>query len=633
MANVGTVRVTRQESAGAAKMRYLITFLSAGGQVCAMIVYYVLLASFSSSIQHTRAPVLCALVSYISLNSTSKCLLTTAALRVVSQIKASSLFHSYTTATTSQVPLLTVTSDEVLPTGSITASRITAGTLALPVQLISLRSSTALSAGTFTLSYNGLATAPLPYSAPGAQLAAAVSMLAGAGHVTAVHTDVSTTFQTREWRVTFWGAELSDPVLLLPQWKGAGAAPGVCTNCTAFDAVWSSANAALHGPRVSAVHSTAGTEPIGGSFALQFVRGSTVLGSTRSISAQATAATVQAALQSVTSVLTGDISVTRSDTSAQGEVTWTVTFALQDSGSLPDMVVDSSGVTGADLAVKVQTVTHGQALLSGSFTVAVPLAVSAAAADVAVVVVVDDAAGTLNPVSIRVDATADDVTAALTHALTTAGWPDAKIDSVTRSSDTTAASNAVTWTVVIVGSGPRSLQLQQSSLRGSGAHVTVTSAPWQADNTVAAAAHMLALSAPLSNSTAEQQQLTVTNAKAGYFGLSLAGTVTATAVPWNATEAQLLDVLTAADVAVTSVQARIVTATAISWKILFSTAAGPVPLLQATACLQSAVAEAECSLVSQDGTTQPVISVQRLVLGTAPAYGTFKLALQSTAID
>jgi hypothetical protein len=531
------------------------------------------------------------------------------------------------------VPLLVVTSNEVLPNGSITASRITTGTLALPVQLITLRSSTPLSAGSFTLSYNGLATAPLPYTSTGSQLAAAVSMLAGAGYVTAVHTDVSTTFEAREWRVTFWGAERSDPVLLLPQWTGAGAPPGACTACTAFDAAWSSVSAALHGPRVSAEYSTAGTAPVGGSFALQFMRGSTVLASTGSIPVQATAATVRAALQSVSSVLTCDVTVTRGDTSAQGQVTWTVTFALQDSGSLPDMVCDSSSVTGTGVAVRVQTVAHGQALLSGSFALAVPVAVTAAAADFAAMAASDASAVAVTTSSISADATADDVTAALTTALATAGWPDAVIESVTSSSDTTAASNVVTWTVVIPGTGPRSLQLQQSSLRGSGAHVTVTSAPWLPNNTVAAAVHVLALSAPLSTSTAEQQQLTVTNAQAGYFGLSLDSTVITTAVPWNATEAQLLAALTAADVAVTSVQARTVTATTVNWQIVFDTAAGPVPLLQATACLQSPVAEAACSLVSLNGVTQPVVSVKRLVLGTAPAYGTFKLALQSTATD
>lgn len=89
---------------------------------------------------------------------------------------------------------------------------------------------------------------------------------------------------------------------------------------------------------------------------------------TGSISVHANAGAVSSELSNLGAI--GDIHVSRSGPSAQGELAWTVTF-LSGDGDVPVMQPHVDEVTGTDAAVRVSTLANGVAPVGGSLSLVV----------------------------------------------------------------------------------------------------------------------------------------------------------------------------------------------------------------------------------------------------------------------
>lgn len=189
--------------------------------------------------------------------------------------------------------------------------------------------------GTFTLTFSGQTTAGIAYNAAAADVKSALEALSNVTTVTVTGTG--------PWTVTFNDPGDQD----VAQMTGSGAS--------------------LTGASVSASVSQAATAPAnekqlvelignvqGGTFTLTFDPG-TGNETTGTIAYNASAATVETALEGLTSIASGDVNVTGS---AGGP--WTVEFLQAYAGTdvLP-MTGDGSGLTGADTqTVSVSTTTN-----------------------------------------------------------------------------------------------------------------------------------------------------------------------------------------------------------------------------------------------------------------------------------
>lgn len=121
---------------------------------------------------------------------------------------------------------------------------------------------------------------------------------------------------------------------------------------------------------LSQVHEvTAGTTPLSGSFSLGF-EGHTFQNSVEStlIPTSASAGDFYSALTSL--VTLGEIRVSRSGPSAEGELAWTVTF-LSGSGDVPTLKLGASSLLGTGAAVSVSTAANGVAPVGGMLSLVV----------------------------------------------------------------------------------------------------------------------------------------------------------------------------------------------------------------------------------------------------------------------
>ena len=215
------------------------------------------------------------------------------------------------------------------------------------------------SSGTFTLSLGGATTAALAFDANEYVVAAALrGALPGASEARVSVTTPAT--GGRKWSVTFRGG-VGDVALMTAD-----------------------ASALTAGATVEVTEVTAGAD-LGGSFRL-------ALGGSQSasIAADASAATVKAAVEAMNG--TGIVAVTRQNvltaTSVGSE--WVVTFeSALPTGTRGSMTVDTATLVGTSPAAVVTAESVGSRSVSGTFTLTVggvqtaPLAYDASAADVA----------------------------------------------------------------------------------------------------------------------------------------------------------------------------------------------------------------------------------------------------------
>lgn len=107
-----------------------------------------------------------------------------------------------------------------------------------------------------------------------------------------------------------------------------------------------------------------GSSPISGTFTLAYpghaFQETTTTGP---ISVHASAGALASALNSLSTM--GDIHVSRSGPSAEGEMMWTVTF-LSREGDVPAFQVANSDLTGSGAAVRASTSANGVAPLRGT---------------------------------------------------------------------------------------------------------------------------------------------------------------------------------------------------------------------------------------------------------------------------
>lgn len=115
----------------------------------------------------------------------------------------------------------------------------------------------------------------------------------------------------------------------------------------------------------------AGSHPISGTFSL--VHAGHVFQEkmqTGPISVHASAGVIAAALASLDTLGGESVHVSRSRPSAEGELTWTVTFASEE-GDFPPLEAVVDGVTGTDATIHVATLANGVAPVRGSLSLVV----------------------------------------------------------------------------------------------------------------------------------------------------------------------------------------------------------------------------------------------------------------------
>ena len=110
----------------------------------------------------------------------------------------------------------------------------------------------------------------------------------------------------------------------------------------------------------------AGTRPLSGSFSLVYP-GHTFQEPTRTpeMSVFSSASTLASELAKLETI--GNVRVSRTDPTAEGELSWTVTF-LSGEGDVPVLQPVVDGIIGKDASVRVSTLTNGVAPVGGSFS-------------------------------------------------------------------------------------------------------------------------------------------------------------------------------------------------------------------------------------------------------------------------
>lgn len=114
---------------------------------------------------------------------------------------------------------------------------------------------------------------------------------------------------------------------------------------------------------------TAGTTRLSGTFALVYT-GHTFQESARTgeLSIFASADVLASELGSLEN--TGKLRVSRTGPSAQGEMSWTVTF-MSEEGDVPALQTVTDGIGGTDAFVRVSTLANGIAPVGGTFSLVV----------------------------------------------------------------------------------------------------------------------------------------------------------------------------------------------------------------------------------------------------------------------
>jgi hypothetical protein len=182
--------------------------------------------------------------------------------------------------------------------------------------------------GTFALSFNGEATAPIPVWASASTVASALEALQGVGSVMVTRSAAAGYGAGVTWTVTFLGNGGDLPYLtvdasrVLPQWQGSV------------------------GPAVTVTKLQPGTaRPLGGNFTLSFDTDGDGIREVASISSSASASRVQSILRAMGGKLSSAV-VSRAAYGFNGGYAWDVTFA-SGAGNNPLIVVGTGGLTGS----------------------------------------------------------------------------------------------------------------------------------------------------------------------------------------------------------------------------------------------------------------------------------------------
>ncbi|KAF0700134.1 Aste57867_9322 [Aphanomyces stellatus] len=207
--------------------------------------------------------------------------------------------------------------------------------LVVDTQRISLTSSVVIS-GTFTVSYNGIASAALPFNADAPTVQGALQAIAGVGSVAVTQTHATNT-RGYTWDVTFLNAIGARPTLTASNANLSPVASATLTVTKLF----------------------VGTSPVNGTFALSYLTFATP-----SLAYNIDAATLQSYLNTL---LPAAVPIVTKEFRATSTI-WRITFGLVNF-ALAQLTVTSPSLVGSGVSVTTSRATTGGILLGGSFKV------------------------------------------------------------------------------------------------------------------------------------------------------------------------------------------------------------------------------------------------------------------------
>ncbi len=241
------------------------------------------------------------------------------------------VFEGALAGTSAPLAVETIGSNTLVPTTTITASNVSGvGSLFDSIQTIAFPGAIGpvVFGGTFTLSFAGQTTNPIPYNATAAQVQAALVGLSNIGFGTNAN-NVEVSGSNGYFTVTFIGALADAP---LPTITAVG------TSLNPSGTITTASLVTGYGNTVQQVAFT-GTGATGGSFSLTFG------GQTASQSTAATALTIQSALQSLTNIGTNNVIVLGPAITSTNP-TYTIIFeGILANGNLPALTVSSDSLT------------------------------------------------------------------------------------------------------------------------------------------------------------------------------------------------------------------------------------------------------------------------------------------------